>query len=731
MDVFKILARSTSLQKSAPSRTTQHIPSAGTPDRPQSLSQNENTTCQRGHGQSNGSFQGTKRKRDQKYREQELGGRNDLDFFRDGPRDGRASRQLLQVHEASQKEGPGGEKDGPDEGLTDSMLNEEERRRMLRSHKIKITLLKGSAESSTSQRKSPKKAKNLVMGTSHPENYRQLSSHPLSSFKDLRAIYRISRRLAENLNSQGYSVPSEVQTGSLPILLGSDEHRGLPYPRKKNKERKSKSDIDLLTVAPTGSGKSLAFLIPVLQGLIERRHVDVEKNPQTKREHQLGAIIIAPTHELADQLVNEARKLATGTGIKVAGMRKGMRLYHEDASDMQSQDIHADESSEEDTQDKRHSLIKADVIVSTPLILLNSLKHSPDASPTILPSVQYLVLDEADILLDPLFRPQTLSIWTACVNPALQASLWSATIGSSIEALAQDFILDRRKTLDIPPAPHYIIRLVVGLKDSALSTISHRLVYTATEKGKLLALRQLFHPTTSLSSASIPTLQPPFLIFTQTISRAIALHSELLYDIPVEAGGSTRIAVLHSDLTDSARSAIMARFRTADIWILITTDLLSRGVDFRGVNGVVSYDVPNSGAAYVHRAGRTGRAGREGGVAVTFYTKEDIPYVKSVANVIAKSQKSSGKPPDGSGVEKWLLDALPTVSKNRKKELKRKGVEARRPTKGAGREARKMRISTKSGFDRRIENNRRGAKTGAKNNESNEASDGEWGGLDD
>lgn len=147
----------------------------------------------------------------------------------------------------------------------------------------------------------------------------------------------------------------------------------------------------------------------------------------------------------------------------------------------------------------------------------------------------------------------------------------------------------------------------------------------------------------------------------------------------------------------------MARFRRGEIWILITTDLLARGVDFRGVNAVVNYDVPNTGAAYVHRIGRTGRAGRTGGTAVTLYTKEDIPYIKNVANIIAASERQRAG--DGGeqkpAVEGWLLNALPTPSKRDKKQLRTRGVEARRSNN------RDMRISTKSGYERRLESSQR------------------------
>jgi ATP-dependent RNA helicase DDX52/ROK1 len=284
-------------------------------------------------------------------------------------------------------------------------------------------------------------------------------------------------------------------------------------------------------------------------------------------------------------------------------------------------------------------------------------------------------------------------------------------MGSNIEELAMSTIEDRRHRLaaedSVTIADSHMVRLVVGLKDSAVPNVQHKLIYAATEQGKLMGLRQLLHPTDS-SVDSGASLRPPFLVFTQTIERAIALHAELLYDIPAEAGGISRIAVLHSDLSDTARDTIMTRFRKGEIWVLITTDLLSRGVDFRGINGVVNYDIPASSAAYVHRVGRTGRAGREGGVAVTLYSKEDIPYLKHVANVVAMAEKSKG---NEDGMQQWLLDAIPKLSKNDKQCLKKRGIESR-TTQGHQKDpkrARKGRISTKAGFVRRAENKRKGA----------------------
>jgi ATP-dependent RNA helicase DDX52/ROK1 len=160
----------------------------------------------------------------------------------------------------------------------------------------------------------------------------------------------------------------------------------------------------------------------------------------------------------------------------------------------------------------------------------------------------------------------------------------------------------------------------------------------------------------------------------------------------------------------------MTRFRKGEVWVLITTDLLARGVDFRGLNGVVNFDAPTSAAAYVHRVGRTGRAGREGGVAVTFYTQDDIPHVRVIANVIRASETLRGVPEGEGSVKQWLLDALPTPTKRDRAELKKRGVESRRNNL-KGKEAKKSRISTKSGYERRVENNKRGAKEGSKRRE--------------
>lgn len=588
-------------------------------------------------------------------------------------------------------------------------LSQAERKELLASHKIKVTLLRParSEPAPAVQKKSKKKAKvDKAANKSRPQIYPDL----VPDFRRLRSRYHLSRTLAQNIADQGYGTTTEVQLAALPLMLA-------PPCTDANSLVADPISIDLLTVAPTGSGKTLAFTIPLIQALLRDRHISTDAHTSSR------AIILAPTKELASQICNEARKLALNTGIRVTTVRKGMHL--------------AESSSPDATEDGGHvPTVKADLLVSTPAALLNALGTPlPDANTW--SDFRYLILDEADVLLDPLFREQTLGVWNSLKSPALRVSFWSATMGSNIEELVQTTMQARANSLGeaaqsvVPAAP--LVRLVVGLKDSAVPNVDHQLVYAATEQGKLMGLRQLLHPAPTGVNDQ-PVLRAPFLVFTQTIERAVALHSELQFDIPPEAGGISRISVLHSDLSETARDRVMTRFRKGEVWILITTDLLSRGVDFRGINGVVNYDVPTSAAAYVHRVGRTGRAGREGGVAVTYYTDDDVATIKTVANLIAAGQKLRGSGANSKDVQQWLLDALPTPSKRDKQQLKKRGIESRRSTAGKDSKtgAGKTRISTKSGYIRKMENNKRGA-IAARQAQRDEDSGSEhsFGGFDD
>ncbi|KAK3627540.1 RNA-dependent ATPase rok1 [Elasticomyces elasticus] len=653
MDTLKLLSRSTGLRKSR--QQAQHTtPSSGQPTQPQVLRRVEHVAKP-----------SKKRKRGDHGPSSLDDGLGGLDFFGDAAN--ASSKPAKSPKNDGAEDGDNLEQDQTVSSVEHVVQTptDEEVRATLKQHKLKVTWL-----------------------------------NPMTSQAG-------PKRKAGNLDDQGYTAPTEVQMGALPLLLDALDR----YLDSHGEDSKPVGNMNLLTVAPTGSGKTLAFMIPLLHRVQTRRHGNEAANMNT-----VSAIVLAPTKELVSQITNEGRKLAKGTGIKVTQMRRGMRLATSQAAN----------GTTDSATVGQDLTVKVDVLISTPGLLHSMLGEEQSSANDSLCNVRDLVLDEADVLLDPLFREQTLGVWNRLSNSKLSVSLWSATMGSNIEELAASTIRDWRSNLSSsdaeaePEAP--FIRLVVGLKDSAVPNVEHRLVYAATEQGKLMGLRQLLHPASTPQGSGTPLL-PPFLIFTQTIERAVALHSELLYDIPAEAGGISRIAVLHADLSDTARDSVMTRFRKGEIWVLITTDLLSRGVDFRGVNGVVNYDIPTSSAAYVHRVGRTGRAGREGGVAVTLYSKEDIPYLKHVANVVAMAQKQEGSSSKDSGLQQWLLDALPKLSKQEKQKLKKRGIESR-TTRGKDddpKAARRTRISSKPGFVRQAENNRKGAVLGSQRRAQAEA----------
>lgn len=730
MDAFRLLTRSTKLKtggSATPSSASARLPSTGKAENPQLFHNAEAEKV------LEDAKNGKKRKRSQEQLPEKNDDDAELDFF-----SGAGSKKASSAAAVKKKAEEGSDRevdDGSDDEEGVNGMDEVQRRTVLNAHKIKVTDLRDLEEiqlqvQRQSEEPKPKKKKKAkqeqkvaaaTLSKKEQKKARRLFPQPLVSFKELRTRYKISSRLAENIAEQGFTVPTEVQLGSLPLLLGESTV-------SQQSKGEEKVEPDLLVVAPTGSGKTLAFLIPVINKIVLHHH-------QQQNERGILSVVVAPTKELAGQIVNEGRKLVAGTGVKVTMMKKGMRVAEngddDDENDEKLLDEDSAESSESEEDDdkakknkdrQKAPVTKSDILVTTPLMFVNALSANGTKPLATLPLVRSLVFDEADVLLDPLFREQTLDIWRACTHPELRVSLWSATMGSNVEDLTRSTIKERHETVsNIKPSP--LLRLVVGLKDSAIPNIHHKLVYAATEQGKLLGLRQLLHPTAA--SASDVRLRPPFLIFTQTIPRAVALHSELQYDIPPEAGGSSRIAVLHSDLSDTQRSEIMKGFRKGEIWILVTTDLLARGVDFRGINGVVNYDIPNSAAVYVHRVGRTGRAGREGGIAVTYYTKEDIPYVKSIANIIDVSEKLRGEEGEKS-VQKWLLDALPDLSKKRKEELKKHGVKARKSSLKAvknDKEHRRMRISTKSGFERRQENKKKAIVNASRNRKANAAQD--------
>ncbi|KAE8854739.1 hypothetical protein PTNB73_10388 [Pyrenophora teres f. teres] len=516
MNVFKLLSRSSKAAQSSPA---QKLPSSGAAANPQLFGHDEPEKP------SQTSDPSRKRKRGQNIAESPPSPTAlpaDLDFFGGGASkdtesngDGLSKKQRKKLKKQEKQEQE--EMDNGVEEIEEEPYNVDECKRILRSHKLKVAVLEDfapKAEEPRTEKKSKKRKKEKEAKEKKKEAQKAL--YPDRSHR---------------LRNYGHStLPTEVQLGALPLLLGK-KRRSVSDSASQDAESTSgteyNGDIDLLTVAPTGSGKTIAFLIPIVNALLsEGKPTDGQQGPR--------AIVLAPTRELAAQIVNEARKLAKGTAIKATLMRKGMQVVeesedvHDDVVGSASENEDDESSSDEEEQaepkkkqaGRRAELVKAAILVATPLAILNALKRR-DGTVANLPSVSQLVLDEADVLLDPLFRDQTLALWNACTNPKLRIGLWSATMGSNIESLTISTLNSRWTNLSssqptLPPRPP-LIRLVVGLKDSAIPNITHQLTYAATEPGKLLGLRQLLHPTSISTTSTQPTLRPPFLVFTQTI----------------------------------------------------------------------------------------------------------------------------------------------------------------------------------------------------------------------
>lgn len=357
---------------------------------------------------------------------------------------------------------------------------------------------------------------------------------------------------------------------------------------------------DLIACAPTGSGKTLAFLVPMVQLLI----------PSPPSKNRTRALIIAPTNELALQIHQQLQALTHGhKHVSLAVLSRQL------ASRLASSAVSAS---------------KYAILVSTPLRLLDAVK----AGHVDLTTVEHLVIDEADRLFDRGFVEQTDALLAELTHPQLQKSIFSATIPAGVEELANTIMRDP-------------VRVIVGHKEAAASNIDQKLIFTGSEDGKLVAIRQMLQQG---------EFKPPVIIFLQLITRAKALFHELVYD-------RLNVDVIHAERTPKQRDEVIKRFKNGDIWVLITTDVLARGVDFKGVNLVINYDVPQTSQAYVHRIGRTGR-GNNKGRAVTLFTKEDSLAIKPIVNVMRQSGCTSG-------YSDWM-ENMSKLSSQEKRIIKRK-----------------------------------------------------------
>lgn len=267
-----------------------------------------------------------------------------------------------------------------------------------------------------------------------------------------------------------------------------------------------------------------------------------------------------------------------------------------------------------------------DIVIATPLRLVHLIQETKiDLS-----TVEMVCLDEADRLFDMGFVEQIDEVFAACTNGKIQRAMFSATMLQGVEEMAQSVLRDP-------------IKVSIGVKNSGATTIEQKLVFVGKEEGKLVAMKQLI----------TEGLRVPALLFVQNKERANELYQELLYD-------GINVGAVHADRTKEQRDDVIRQFRTGAVWVLICTDLMSRGMDFKAVNMVINYDFPQSAVSYIHRIGRTGRGGRQG-LAVTFFTEDDMMYLRSIANVMKLS---------GCDVPEWMLSLRKTSDRARKELLK-------------------------------------------------------------
>ncbi|MBS4213457.1 MULTISPECIES: DEAD/DEAH box helicase [Neobacillus] len=343
----------------------------------------------------------------------------------------------------------------------------------------------------------------------------------------------ISTTVVDKLRGCGIATPTPIQYRAIPIIM---------------------KDKDTIAQAQTGTGKTLAFILPILEKL-------------NRNDGHIQALIVTPTRELALQITDEIEKLIHDfDDINVLAVYGG-------------QDV-----------DKQLKKLKnhPQIVVGTPGRLLDHIRRETIQ----LANVSYLVLDEADQMLHIGFLSEVEEIIKE--TPASrQTMLFSATIPPEVKKLANKYMR----------TPEYIqVEKVQGPADNVKQIAIHTI-----DRAKQATLIQLIET------------HRPFLavIFCRTKRRVTKLYEILKsHGFPCDE--------LHGDLSQAKREQVMKRFRDAEIQLLIATDVAARGLDVEGVTHVFNYDIPQDPESYIHRIGRTGRAGTKG-LAITLYSTKDRP----------------------------------------------------------------------------------------------------------
>ncbi|BHF68935.1 DEAD (Asp-Glu-Ala-Asp) box polypeptide 52 [Sparganum proliferum] len=451
---------------------------------------------------------------------------------------------------------------------------------------------------------------------------------PVFSFEELNhPPYGFRETTMEVIKSLDYQSPMPVQSEVFPLFLQGHH---------------------MLVSAPTGSGKTAAYLLPVLHAISTEEEATVTATDGTSRKHVVAprCVVLSTTQELAGQVWMEAvrlgRNLFPQHGKIVILKRKHYNLCKKEKSltGKPSRNIR-DQRLPRDTK----------LLITTPKRLATLITRTGAKCPIDFTSLRWLIIDECDKLLEAnlggggddkalrSFRSQLSTILTGIrVGQTTRASSTSSSTSTSrlctpvvalfsatLPRLVVDWATEELSKECFETKG--LVQLTVGASNAAVSSIKQELRYCGTEQGKLLEMRKLL-----LSGLSYPCL-----IFTESRQRA----GELFQEILLSGDKHVLASVLSAEKTEAQREATVRAFREGKINALICTDLLGRGMDFKGLTMVVNYDLPPSATEYIHRVGRTGRAGLPGH-AITLWTDADLPHLSAVLEVM----KRSGAPVD-------------------------------------------------------------------------------------
>lgn len=354
----------------------------------------------------------------------------------------------------------------------------------------------------------------------------------------------LDSRLMAGINRAGYTETTPIQAAAIPLALQGK---------------------DLIGTAQTGTGKTATFVLPILHKLLNLPRGAVR------------ALIVTPTRELADQINENIRALAAGTGLRSITIYGGVGAAPQ---------IRALKSGVE-------------ILVACPGRLLDLAAQGYAR----LDSVETLVLDEADRMFDMGFLPDVRRI-VKLLPARRQTMLFSATFPAEVEKLAAE-------TLTNPQ------RVALGL-GRPVHTVNHAL-YPVAKHLKTALTFEILKRTDTRS----------VLIFTRTRHRAQALSQKL-------AREGYRVTSLHSDRTQGQRQNALNGFRSGHFQIMVATDIAARGLDVESISHVINFDMPETADAYIHRIGRTGRAERSGD-AFTLVTPEDEEMVLVLEKIMKQS----------------------------------------------------------------------------------------------